>query len=153
MKHKGTVTINLIRHKFDMTNDADVEAWELMNEINRTPFQSLLKEFVGELVLELNQIEEQLLTFEKMRLQHLKNHGLRKQLAAVVGQLRKDRDELRQSLGSEAYQRVAPRSGGGSVQAGNGASVGIKQSAKFKQKTMGTKAGSTHGNRGKDISG
>jgi hypothetical protein len=103
--------IDRLRPKFNMEDQKDVEAWDLMCNIDKISVQALLEDTVIDMINELKQIEEQIMTFEKQRLSNLNNRVLRTQCRTIIEALRKDRDGLRQTLGSEAYKRMASELG------------------------------------------
>jgi ferritin-like metal-binding protein YciE len=69
-------------------------------EERETTTESTLEEF------DLKETEEQIKTFEKIRVRHLKNKDYRKQCREILEGLRKERDGLRETIRSKAHQRV-----------------------------------------------
>ena len=98
--------INALRPKFNMDDEKEVAAWDLMNDIQKEKFDTLLLEFVADMIKEVEQIDEQIATVEKQRLRSLKDKALRTQCREILDQLRKDRDGFRKTLGSETYKRM-----------------------------------------------
>jgi len=104
--------INGIRNKLDMGEPKDVEVWDTLMDIASTPYETLVKEMTAEMTQELVSLEEQIDTFEKMRIKHLlTNEVLTKQAAEILVKLRTERDELKQTLQSKAYQGLDGRPG------------------------------------------
>ena len=91
---------------FDMGVPKDTEAWDYLNEISKSNVDSFLVGVVEDMLKELQKIEAQILTIEKQRLSNLKDKVLRKQCREILDGLRKERDGLRKTLGSETYKRV-----------------------------------------------
>ena len=57
-----TNVIDRLRPKFNM-EDQDVEAWDLMCDIDKMSIQTLLEDTVVDMIHELKQVEEQIMTF------------------------------------------------------------------------------------------
>jgi hypothetical protein len=97
---------------FNMEDSKDLQAWNILCEIDKTSVNELLKDFVADMITELQQLEEQILTMEKQRLSSLNNKLLRNQCRGILDGLHKERDGLRETLRSETYKRVAAGLGG-----------------------------------------
>jgi hypothetical protein len=102
-----TSTLEKLRPAFNMEDENDAKSWDTLCKISTTSVDSLMTDFVTDMLDELKRLEEQILTVEKQRLSSLNNKVLRKQCREILDELRKERDGLRQTLGSETYKRVA----------------------------------------------
>ena len=111
-----TSIIDALRPKFDMDNPKDIEAWEYACSIDKTNINIMLEDFVVDMLHELKELEEQIATIEKQRLSNLNDKVLRKQCRGILDGLRKERDGLRQTIGSEAYKRMATELSRGTIQ-------------------------------------
>jgi len=102
--------INGIRSKLDMSEPKDVEVWDTLMDIESTPRETLVKDFVAEMQHDLDDLMEQVDTFEKMRIKHLlTNEVLTKEAEEILVKLRTELDELRQTLQSKTYQGLDGR--------------------------------------------
>jgi hypothetical protein len=114
---------------------------------------NVIEEFILKLKQDLNEINEQIKTIDKVRIGDLNNLVLRTQCRGILEHLRKERDELRRIIGSEAYKRVVNSSGSGIVPEKDLARLTIKISSRIQQKDLGYKAESVDNNRSSNVPG
>ena len=103
--------INGIRNKLDMSEPKDVETWDTLMEIQKTPQETLITGMVDDMRAELLELDAQVETMEKFRIKHLFDKNLSQPVENSLKILRKERDELQQTLQSKAYQGLDGRPG------------------------------------------
>jgi hypothetical protein len=109
--------VDEVRKKLNMEDDKDVAVWECLMEIQKTPQADLINGMVEDMRKEVTELEEQIDIFEKMRIKNLlTNDVLTKQAGEILAKLREERDELKQTLQSEAYKGVGGRPGSNSLE-------------------------------------
>ena len=99
--------INEIRNKLDMDNPKDVEAWDTVMDIQNTTKEELIKGMVDDVRAELQEIESQIETMEKIRIRYLySSNNLSRQASDSLKILKEQMNELSKTLQSEAYKGV-----------------------------------------------
>lgn len=102
--------VDEVRKKLNMDDPKDVEAWDVLMEIQKTPQETLIMGMVDDMRAELLELDAQVETMEKLRIRHLfSNNDLSKQAEDSLKILRKEHDELKQVLQSETYTRLDGR--------------------------------------------
>jgi hypothetical protein len=106
------MSVDEVRKKLNMDDPKDVEAWDCLMDIQKTPHKDLIMGMVGDMQAELSELDAQVDTMEKLRVKHLfTNEVLSKQAEDSLKILRKERDELRETLQSKTYKGVGGGSG------------------------------------------
>jgi len=104
--------VDEVRKKLNMDDPKDVEAWDMLMDIQKIPQGELVAGMVADMRKELFELDEQIETMEKLRIRYLySNNNLSQQAIDSLKVLRRERDELEQTLQSKAYQRVGGRPG------------------------------------------
>jgi formiminotetrahydrofolate cyclodeaminase len=96
-----------LRKTFDMEKDSDSMVWDLLIQINEMSVGESIREFISDITKELADVEGKIQAVQKTYLMNLKDKESRKQCNQMMDLLRKDRDELRRTLRSETYKRLA----------------------------------------------